>query len=78
MRKRLERELREQLLLRREKEEGLLALLSDPLEAWDEDAFWQLAMCEFAIRYDPEAVERDGGRKMGTAFRAAASIAVST
>jgi hypothetical protein len=72
MRKRLERELREQLLLRREKEEGLLALLSDPLEAWDEDAFWQLAMCEFAIRYDPEAVERDGGRKMGTAFRAAA------
>ena len=54
------------------KTEDLLELLSDPLEAWDQDAFWQLAMSKFAARYDPEAAEQDGGRKMGTALRAAA------
>ena len=72
MRLRLERELREQQRLLREKEDDLHELLSDPLEAWDQDAHWQLAMCEYALCYDPDAAQRDGGRKMGVGFRAAA------
>lgn len=72
IRARLERLLAQQKSALADKTDDLFELLSNPLEAWDQEALWQLAMCEFAVRYDSEAAERDGGRKMGAAFRAAA------
>ena len=53
-RARIERELDGFRSLRREKEADLLELLSNPLQAWDQDAFWQLAMCEFVLDIDDE------------------------
>ena len=75
-RRQLERELQKRQQALAQEEELLLELLRDPMSAWDHEAFWQLAACEFALHYDPVEAEREGSRKMAVAFRAAAFYAL--
>ena len=70
VRQRLERELAKRKRLFSAKVDELLELLDNPVKAWGEQAFWQLAMCEFALRYDAEL--NHSGRQMGAAYRSAA------
>ena len=72
VREQLEAELKARRTLLSQREAELHKLLSNPLDAWEDDAFLQLAMCEFARDYDEAAAASDSGRVMGNAFRAKA------
>ena len=53
-------------------EEELLELLHAPLHSWDEDAFWQLATCEYALDhlYDVDS----SPKQLQLSFRAACEM----
>ena len=70
-RERLEQLVRDRKERMRDKTEELLDILRSPLDAWGEDAAWQLAMCEYAL----DAPSELSGRQMGMGFRARAAQA---
>lgn len=74
-RERIEAELAASRRRMREKEGDLLELLEDPLRAWDDDVFWQLAMCEFALDVDDEAAATLKPRQLAAYFRTLAARA---
>ena len=68
-RERLAFEIDEREEQRAAKEAEILEMLENPLDAFDEDAVWQLAMHEFALDCRDETLT---GRQMGVRFRALA------
>lgn len=71
-RARIEGELRALRALHREKEADLYGLIADPLSAWDDDVFHQLAMCEFVLDVSDEDAAALQPRQLGDWFRALA------